>query len=134
MPSEPRGLVIDKIPMGRRGHRRTPRSRWVALAALALGALLASGCGKKMSEEDCAAVAANMRKVWDAAAKKASAPDAPGAEKAALVIQAEGERLVSEWISECRTELAGRRVEKREIDCLLAASTIEDIGKCAESR
>jgi hypothetical protein len=121
--------------MDRRGLRRTPRKHSIAPAALAtLAVLLSAGCGNKMSEADCTAVAANMRKVWDAAAKKASAPDAPGAEKAALVIQAEGERLVSEWISECRTELAGRRVEKREIDCLLAAGTIEDIGKCAESR
>lgn len=115
--------------MGPRARAQTSKRGGVAL--FALSSLLLVGCGKKMTQEDCASVAANMRRVWDEAAKKASAPDAPGAEKAALVIQAEGARLVSEWTNECRNELEGRRVEKREIDCLLAANSVEEIGKCA---
>ncbi len=103
-------------------------------AALLGGAVFLSalGCDKTMNEGDCSAVAANMRKVWDEEAKKAAAPDAPGAEKAAAVIQAEGQRMVDGWMAECKQELEGRRVDKKEIECLLAATTVDGMGKCAD--
>jgi len=85
-----------------------------------------------MTEEDCQKVAANMREVWAAESKKAAPADGPAAEKAAAVIKAEGERLVGDWTVECKKELQGRRVDPKEMDCLMKAKSIEQINKCAE--
>lgn len=90
-----------------------------------------SACGRTVTEADCVKIKDNMREAWTAESKKAST-DGPGAEKAAAVIRAEGERLVTDWMSECKRELMGRRVEPKEMDCLLKAKTIAQINKCGE--
>jgi hypothetical protein len=106
--------------------RRLP-SLLVVLAAVALG-----GCGRTMTDDDCKKVADNMLTVWQAEAKKSAPESGPGVEKAAAVIKSEGEKLVGEWSAECKKELVDRRVDPRELDCLLGAKSIEQINKCAE--
>jgi hypothetical protein len=98
---------------------------------LGLFAVAAVGCGKTVTEEDCRKVGENMRTVWMAEAKKAAPEDPAGAEKAQAVIQAEAQKLVSDWSAECKKELAGRRVDSKELGCLYAAKTIADVNRCA---
>lgn len=105
--------------------------------ALLLGVLVLSGCGRTVTEDDCVKIKDNMREAWDAESTKAvadakkSAADAPGPEKAAAVIKAEGEKLTADWMAECKKELMGRRVEQKEMDCLLKARSIAEINKCS---
>jgi len=99
---------------------------------LGLAALLLLGCGRTMTDNDCQRVADNMREVWDAESKKAAPAEGPAAEKAASVIRAEGERLVNDWTLECKKELMGRRIDPKELDCLLGAKSIEEVNRCAE--
>ena len=47
-------------------------------------------------------------------------------------MKAEEERLANDWMTECRKELMGRRVEPKEMDCLLHAKTLVAIGTCGE--
>jgi hypothetical protein len=94
-------------------------------------ALLLPGCGRTVTGEDCVKIRENMREAWGAELKKA-ADQGTGAEKAQAVIKAEGERLAADWMSECKTELMGKRVDAKEMDCLLRARTVSDIKKCKE--
>lgn len=94
-------------------------------------ALLLAGCGRTVTGEDCVKIRENMREAWGVELKKA-ADQGPGAEKAQAVIMAEGERLASDWMSECKTELMGKRVDAKEMECLLRARTVGDIKKCKE--
>src|SRR5271166_545197 len=91
-----------------------------------------AGCGRTVTEDDCTRVKDNMREAWSAEAKKATPADPAGAEKASAVVRAEGERLVTDWMTECKNELMGRRVEPKEMDCLLQAKTLAAINKCSE--
>ncbi len=100
----------------------------VAVVLVTLGA----GCGRTVTEEDCTQIKDNMRAAWSTEAKRATPTDSAAAEKAAAVVRTEGERLVGEWMGECKKELMGRRVEPKEMDCLLQAKTIADIDKCGE--
>jgi hypothetical protein len=104
----------------------TPR-----IASLAVLALAAAACSRTMGEEDCQMVATNLREVWSAEAQKATTGDEPDAEKATAVVKSEGDRLVADWLSECKQELQGRRVDPKELDCLLAARTIDAVQRCA---
>ena len=88
-------------------------------------------CGRTVSKDDCVRIKDNMRDAWAAEAKKA-AGDGAGAEKASAVIKTQGEKLVSDWMAECDQELMGRRVDPKEMDCLLKAKTIAEINKCSE--
>jgi hypothetical protein len=101
-----------------------------ALLILLAGAGL--GCGRTVTEDDCVKIRDNMREAWTAESKKAAPADSAGVEKAQGVIKAEGEKLTTDWMAECKKELQGRRVEPREIDCLLAAKSIAQINKCSE--
>jgi hypothetical protein len=109
----------------------TPKPPPRALGVVVLMAATA-GCGRTVTEADCTHIKDNMRAVWSAEAKKASPPDGAGADKAAPVVRAEGERLVNNWMAECKKELMGRRAEPKEMDCLLQAKTIAEITKCGE--
>ena len=91
-----------------------------------------AGCARTVTVDDCAHVKDNMREAWTAEAKKAAPADGPTAEKAAAVVKAEGEKLANDWMGECKKELMGRRVEPKEMDCLLGAKTLGDISKCSE--
>ncbi len=104
----------------------------------------AAGCGRTVSEGDCTQIKENMRTAWSAEAKKATPPDPGGrdgepgrgspnpSERSAAVIRSEGDKLANDWMSECKRELMGRRVEPKEMDCLLSAKTIGDINKCSD--
>jgi hypothetical protein len=88
-----------------------------------------------MTESDCERVGRHLRTVWDAeTAATAPEPNVQKDERAKLVINGEGERVANEWMAECRREIAGRRVDDKEVDCLLAAKTFEDWKKCANAR
>lgn len=101
-----------------------------AVACAVLGAFTA-GCGHKVSEADCRKVADHLGEVWQAEAKKEET-DGPAREKASDVIRQEGERLTREWLDECKKDLVGKRVEDKEMTCLLASQTMADIQKCTE--
>ena len=98
--------------------------------AVLLALLLLSGCGRTVTEADCNKIKDNMREAWSAEAKRAKG-DGPGAEKAEAVIKSEGDRLTVDWMAECKKELMGRRVEPKEMDCILGARTIAEINKCS---
>lgn len=100
----------------------------LALAGSALG-----GCERKVDARDCEAIAANITKIWEAEAARMSEGAARN-DKAAAVIKAEGEKLRESWLGECRGELAGRRADKKEMECLLAAKTLDELTKCSEKR
>lgn len=102
-----------------------------ALGLLLLVALSVTACGRTVSEDDCVRIKENMRDAWAAESKKA-AGDGAGTEKASAVIKSEGEKLVTEWMAECKKELMGRRVDPKEMACLLKARTIPEINKCSE--
>lgn len=103
-----------------------------AFAALAAAAALcATGCGRKVNETDCRQVADHLGEVWTAEAKK-EATDGPGKDKAEEVIRQEGERFKQDWAEDCKKELVGKRVESKELTCLLATKTMGEIQKCAE--
>ena len=103
---------------------------------LAGGVLLASmagaGCGRKVSEGDCRKVAEHLGGVWTAEAKKEET-EGPGKEKAADVIRQEGERFTREWMDDCKKDLVGKRVEEKELACLLETKTLADIQSCTEN-
>jgi hypothetical protein len=101
------------------------------VAALVACGLAAAGCGRKVAEADCRKVADHLGEVWTAEAKKEET-DGPGREKAVDVIRQEGERLTREWMDECKKDLVGKRVEPKELDCLLATKTMADIQRCAD--
>lgn len=102
------------------------------LASLAALALTLAGCGRKVSEADCRKVAEHLGGVWTAEAKKEEI-DGPGKEKAADVIRQEGERFTREWIDDCKKDLVGKRVEEKELACLLETKSLADIQRCTES-
>lgn len=111
---------------------RGARSLTTLAPALSLVLALASaGCGRKVSEADCRKVADHLGEVWSAEAKREEV-DGAGKEKAGDVIRQEGERLTRDWVDECKKDLVGKRVEDKELACLLATKTMADIQKCAE--
>jgi hypothetical protein len=99
--------------------------------ALLFLAASAVGCGKTVTDDDCRKVGANMLQIWQAESAKAASTDGADSEKARNVIKSEGDKLVTDWSTECK-ELTGRRVDANEIDCLLRAKSIEQVNKCAE--
>lgn len=113
---------------------RRPESlrRLAVLAACCVLAGASPGCGRKVGEADCRKVADHLGEIWKAEAK-AEETDGPGKDKAQDVIRQEGERLSREWVEECRKDLVGKRVEEKELACLLATKTMGDVQKCAES-
>lgn len=119
LPAGPRATSGDHSPAG-------------ALLLSAALALVLAGCGRKVSEGDCRKVAEHLGSVWTAEAKKEET-DGPGKEKAADVIRQEGERFTREWIDDCKKDLVGKRVEEKELACLLETKTLADIQRCTES-
>ncbi|KYF69225.1 hypothetical protein [Sorangium cellulosum] len=102
----------------------------VALLVVA-GALLGAGCKKTMSEDDCRRVGEAMRAAWAAEAKRVGPTGPQVSGKASVVLASEGERLSSEWTSDCKRELAGSEVDPGEIDCLARAKTLEELRRCS---
>src|SRR5436309_2323576 len=102
--------------------------RLLALASV----LLLAGCGRTVSEADCKKIGDNMEEVWNAEAKKLAPADGATLDKAASVIKAEGDRVQNDWAGQCKKELLGRRVDPKEVDCLVNAKSIDAISRCAE--
>jgi hypothetical protein len=117
-----------------RRRAREDRSLTVAvrMGASLLLALGAVGCGKTVTADDCAKIADNMKLVWQTESARAASNDGADSEKAKNVIKSEGDKLVADWSVECKKELMGRRVDPKEVDCLLKAKTIDAVNKCAE--
>ncbi|MCC6558375.1 MAG: hypothetical protein IT372_36005 [Polyangiaceae bacterium] len=124
--------ILPRPALARGAHQAAAAHLRGVLALAALVALAAAGCGRSMTEDDCRKVGENMRQAWEAEAKKAAPIEGTGAEKAAGVVKSEQEKLLSEWLSECKKELQGRRVDAKEMDCLLAAKTLDEITRCSE--
>jgi hypothetical protein len=104
----------------------------VPLLLCAVSLLWLGGCNTTLSEEHCRKIADNLREAWQTESQKAAAAEGVKSDRATAVINAEGDKLVADWSSECKKELEGRRVDPKEVDCLLQARTIEQINKCSE--
>ena len=113
----------------------SPASRraLTALTALLLG-LVGSGCGKKVTESDCTRVGEHLRVVWQGELTRATPESGAVSERGALVAGAEGEKVASTWTTQCKREVEGRRFDQAELDCLLAAKSIAEVGACAAPR
>ncbi len=136
-PHPDRALPSQGKAPPRRGEARPCGRVVVNFAAMkgwvVCGVLVATaGCGRTVTVDDCTHIKDNMREAWATEARKASPADGPAADKAAAVVKTEGDKLVNDWMAECKRELMGRRVEPKEMDCLLQAKTLGDIGKCGE--
>jgi hypothetical protein len=107
---------------------------WAVLGTASLGAVLA-GCGRTMTEADCERIGNHMREVWDADVKSTKPEggerDPKMSDLADVVIRNHREKIGSEWMNQCRRELEGRRVDEREIDCVMKAPTIAEVQACA---
>jgi hypothetical protein len=112
--------------------------RVASWAAIALVVLICAGCGHTVTDQDCKQIGDNMLAIWKAEAAKAAAsaapPGAPSptAEKAQAVVATEGDKLVTEWSAQCKKELSGRRVDQKEMDCLLKATSVAEMSKCTD--
>lgn len=112
------------------------RSAW----ALLLAGLCLAGCGRTMTEDDCRRVGESLQQAWRDEVQKANPDGGKGqgqgqgqaSAKAAGVVRSEEERLVSDWAAECKRDLVGKRVDEKELACLLGAKSLEQIGKCSE--
>jgi hypothetical protein len=93
-----------------------------------------AACGKTMTEADCERVGRHMRSVWDAEAAAVAPKDGAASERARLVIKSEGDKIEKEWSADCRRELEGRKVDDREVECILAAGSIAAMQLCAHER
>ncbi len=111
--------------------RRAP----VFVAALALAALplALAACGTTVSEDDCRAIANNLREAWKNETKDAPR-EGPTAEKAAGVIRSEGEKLAGDFASECRSTLVGQEITGKELDCLKGAKSLAELRGCSKPR
>ncbi len=118
----------------RKPSRRPFRLR--VLAALAATGVLAAalaGCGRKVNDADCRKIADHLGEVWTTEAK-AEETDGPGKEKAVDVIRQEGDRFTRDWIEGCKKDLVGKRVDEKDLTCLLATKSMADVQKCAEGQ
>lgn len=106
------------------------RSAW----ALLLAGLCLASCGRTMTDDDCRRVGESLQQAWRDEVQKANPEGGKGqaSAKAAGVVRSEEERLVSDWAAECKRDLVGKRVDEKELACLLGAKSLEQIGKCSE--
>jgi hypothetical protein len=107
--------------------------RALGVCVCALLATAISGCGKTMSEEDCRAIANNVREAWRAETRNVEREGAT-AGKAAGVIKSEGDALAADWSAECRSKLLGQEISAKEHECLLKGKSLEDLRKCSATR
>ena len=119
---------------GKRGDSDGAQRRASSCSRLAVlfVVVAAAACNRTMTENDCRKVADHMGDVYDAEAKKAVPADGAATEKTTEIINGERSKLLESWAVECKKELEGRRIDSKEMDCLLKAPTIEAINKCAE--
>ena len=97
-------------------------------------ACLVAGCDRTVTKDDCDRVGTHMRKVWDAEARATAPKSEPANEKSVTVIKSEGDRMSRDWTEQCKKELEGQRVDDRELDCLLGATTIAGIQECGTAK
>ncbi len=103
-----------------------------SLAACGALAVALTGCGRKVNDADCRKIADHLGEVWTAEAKSEET-DGPGKEKAVDVIRQEGDRFTRDWMEGCKRDLVGKRVEEKDLGCLLGTKTMADVQKCAEA-
>ncbi|WP_437595252.1 hypothetical protein [Sorangium sp. So ce590] len=127
----PRGRALPGEPRARAGRSPLGAQRAVAAFLVVAGALHGAGCGKTMSEEDCRRVGEAMRAAWTAEVRRVGPAEPGGSGKATVVLASEGERLSSEWTSDCKRELTGSEVDPGELDCLTRVKTLEELRRCA---
>lgn len=99
--------------------------------AVVLVAAASGGCGKTMTKDDCERVAKHIRGVWDSEAERAAPEKGERSARAMNVIKTEGDKVEAEWRGVCEREIEGRKVDEHEVECFLAAKTIEEVQRCA---
>ncbi|AKT39816.1 hypothetical protein [Chondromyces crocatus] len=111
-------------------HRsRSTSLRSATSLLLILPALCA--CGQTITDEDCRRVGESLQRTWIEEVRKAAPPGGQAPTKASGVLLSEGERLGSDWLTECKRDLAGKRVSQMELECLLAARSLDQIHQCS---
>ncbi|WP_156040899.1 hypothetical protein [Chondromyces apiculatus] len=101
------------------------------LLVLCGASLVAAGCGKTITDSDCQMVGERLQRAWNEEIRKAAPPQGTAGTKASGLLLSEEERLVTDWMAECKRDLTGKRVAQRELDCLLGATSLEQLSKCA---
>ena len=122
------------LGVGSQGRRTSSAGRWLVASALTGLSVVAAGCDRTVTKDDCDRVGTHMRKVWDAEARSTAPQGEPAIDKAVTVIKAEGDRMSRDWTEQCKKELEGQRVDPRELECLFGAYTIAAIQECGTAR
>jgi len=121
--------------MARLERRASRLAARMLCGAAAIGGLAAIvGCGRTVSEDDCRAIAANVRDAWARETKDVKAPEGPNTDKATGVIKSEGEKLAAGWAAECRAKLLDQKVDSKEMKCLLGSKTLAELRACSPPR
>ena len=111
--------------------------RQASFASAALFLAVAGGvgaCGKTMTASDCERVGKHMRDVWDAEADASAPEKGPQSERAKHTIKSVGEKMQTDWRSQCERELEGRKVDEQEVECILASKTVADLQRCGTAK
>jgi hypothetical protein len=85
-----------------------------------------------MGDGDCQRIGASLQQAWDADVKRATPEDGAVAATTTAFLQSEGNKLASEWISDCKREMAGRAIAPEELACVTSAKTLDALARCAE--
>jgi len=96
----------------------------VAAACLVAAAASVAACGKTMTASDCERVGKHMREVWDAEAEASAPEKGPHSERAKNTIKSVGEKMQTDWRSQC----------EREVECILGSKTVADLQRCATAK
>ena len=104
-------------------------SSTVAVPLVVAAAFFATGCAERaLTESDCTTVKQKVAAAWNhdaVAAQRLADSDA-----FTPFIGEEGDRIAAAVMEECRA-MVGRPVSERELSCLKAAETIDDVYECA---
>jgi len=93
--------------------------------------VLAGGCARTVTDEDCKEVGAHLHALWSAEARFPESAS-PSAEKGASVIKSEGTKLEESFVTDCKKELLGKPKATGEFSCLAHAKTLAEVRTCAE--
>ena len=110
------------------------RARRVPLRALLVGVVTLAGCGKTMTKEECDRVRAHLRKVWDSETEATAPEEGPRSARASNAIKSVGDKMEADWAALCERELEGRKIDEREVECILSAKTVAEIQKCGTAK
>lgn len=116
--------------MWRRGHRATSGGASGVPLALGLAAAIVAGCerDRPLTEADCTMIKQKVAAAWNRDA--VAAQRLVDTDTFTPFIGEEGARIESAVLEACRGAV-GRKIRDKELECLRAADTIDDVYECA---